>query len=343
MLLTDRLLAHNLIPDWLIRLKIRILLRQRLVDEQQGGVEEIDRRFRTRLAAWSKGPIAINTQDANDQHYEVPPSFFTKVLGKHLKYSCCYFNNPTDPLDVAEATMLQMSCDRAELEDGQHILELGCGWGSLSLWMAEHYPQARITSVSNSADQRKYIEEQIQQRGLKNLKILTFDMNIFDTQETFDRVVSVEMFEHMRNHQQLMTKVASWLKPGGKVFIHVFSHTDLTYPYEVLDDSDWMSKYFFTGGMMPSDHYLMRFQHHVTLEDHWRMSGLHYMHTSERWLQNLDRHQEFILDIFAQSLPLPEARLKVAQWRIFFMACAELWKYRQGAEWVISHYRFVKK
>ncbi len=340
--LTDDLIRRGWIPDFAIRLQIRRLIRLRLQDEYAGGVQSVHDRFRKRLADWSQGPIAINTQEANDQHYEVPPAFFQKVLGPHLKYSCCWFDNGQQSLEDAERAMLKLTCERAELKDGQTILELGCGWGSLSLWVAEHFPNSRITAVSNSNDQRLYIEQQAADRGFGNLTVLTRDMNIFETDQTYDRVVSVEMFEHMRNHRELLNKIARWLKPQGKLFVHIFTHRELTYPYEVKDNTDWMSKYFFTGGMMPGDNYLLAFQESLKIEDHWRLGGLHYAHTSEAWLRNLDRHYETLKDLFSVSMTTSESELQLARWRIFFMACAELWKYKQGEEWIVSHYLFRK-
>lgn len=336
------LLDRGLVPDALVRLRIRSLLRQRLQEESAGGPEAVWDRYRHRLADWSAGPVAVATEAANDQHYEVPPAFFERVLGKRLKYSSGHWPAGVDSLDAAEEAMLALTAERAELADGQRILELGCGWGSLSLWMAEHYPAAQITAVSNSRDQRAFIEARAATRGLTNLRVLTADMNGFAPPETgYDRVVSVEMFEHMRNHRELLRRIAGWLAPGGKLFVHIFTHREFTYPFEARDASDWMAEHFFTGGMMPADAHLLNFQEHLVLEDHWRVDGRHYQRTAEAWLANQDRHRAEILDLF-RTVYGGEARRRFTYWRVFFMACAELWGFAGGAEWLVSHYRWCR-
>ena len=296
------------------------------------------------LIADLKGsPIAVNTPDANAQHYEVPTEFYQYCLGKHLKYSCGYWKEGVTELDTSEADMLELTCNRAELKNGQDVLELGCGWGSLSLYMSAKYPESNFTVVSNSRTQKIYIDEQAKQRNIPNLAVITADMNNFSIDKTFNRVVSVEMFEHMRNYELLMKKVASLLKPAGKLFVHIFTHKDLAYKFEVKDESDWMSKYFFTGGIMPSDDLLLYFNKDMSIEKHGHVSGLHYAKTSEAWLVNMDKHKKEIMPIFENTYGKANAVKWWVYWRLFYMACAELWKYKNGEEWIVSHYLFNKK
>jgi len=305
-------------------------------------VEERQARLQAHIDGLRQSPIAIQTQAANEQHYEVPTPFYQFALGKRLKYSSGYWPTDVSTLDEAEEKMLALTCARAELVDGQRILELGCGWGSLSLWMAEKYPQARITAVSNSRTQKDHIDTEAAQRGLKNLTIVTADMNVFDSAETFDRVVSVEMFEHMKNYQILLAKVARWLAPGGKLFVHIFTHREIAYHYEDKGPGDWMTRYFFAGGQMPSHDTLLHFQDDLRLETRWAVSGTHYQKTAEAWLENMDAHRAEILPLFAQTYGEAQTTRWWVYWRVFFMACAELWGYRGGDEWIVSHYRFRK-
>lgn len=339
----NSLLEKNKIPDLLIRIGIRSLLKQRLQDENKGSSEKNQAHLMQLIEELKKSPIAINTEAANEQHYEVPTEFYQYCLGKHLKYSSGYWKDGVSDIDTSEKDMLDLTCSRAELQDGQTVLELGCGWGSLSLFMSAKFPQSNFTVVSNSRTQKIYIDEQAKLRGIKNLTVITANINDFKPEQIFDRVVSVEMFEHMRNYEKLMYLVSSALKPEGKLFVHIFTHKEYAYKFEVLDESDWMSKYFFTGGIMPSDDLLLYFNDHLSIKKHWHVSGLHYSKTSEAWLENMDKHKKEIMPLFEKTYGKNEALKWWVYWRIFYMACAELWGYNKGEEWIVSHYLFNKK
>ncbi len=338
----DSLLSRGLLPDALIRVGIRRLLAERLKEiRDPDPVKRAEnlRRFATELESM---PVAVNTPEANEQHYEVPAEFYRVALGPRLKYSCGLYENPGDGLARAEEAMLALTCERAELKDGQAILELGCGWGSLTLWMAGKYPAASITAVSNSASQREYIMGECRRRGYRHVSVITRDMNFFDAGEThFDRVVSVEMFEHMKNYRELLRRIAGWLNPGGKLFVHIFTHRDSAYHFVARDESDWMSKYFFTGGTMPANDLLSVWQDDLHLESRWEVDGVHYQKTAEDWLRNMDAGRETLRDVFAKTYG-PDAKRMWHYWRVFFMSCAELWGYAGGREWMVCHYRFVK-
>ena len=339
-----RLLERDWVPDFLIRRGIRRLLGERLKEEDRGGPEAQQAHLMKLIARLRASPVAINTEDANRQHYEVPSAFFQHVLGPHLKYSSCYYEHPDETLAEAEANMLRLTAARAKLVDGDRILELGCGWGSLSLWMAEHFPNSRITVVSNSRTQKRFIDARAALRGFKNLEVITADANHLTFPETthFDRVVSVEMFEHMRNYETLLRRIAGWLKPSGTLFVHIFTHKTYAYPFEVRDESDWMAKYFFSGGIMPSDDLLLYFQKDLTLAQHWQVDGSHYSRTAEHWLENMDAHRSDIEPILAETYGKDQVVRWWVYWRVFFMSCAELWGYAGGREWLVSHYLFEK-
>ncbi|MFM1885645.1 MAG: Cyclopropane-fatty-acyl-phospholipid synthase [Pseudomonadota bacterium] len=350
--LSLQLLARGLVPDVLIRHGIRRLLRDRLREEERGGPEERQAHLSRFIDQLRHSPVAIHTAEANQQHYELPTAFFQRVMGRHMKYSSCLFDLAAPPpareayrqLDEAEARMLALTAGRAGLQDGDRILELGCGWGSLSLWMAAHFPASRITVVSNSRTQKQYIDAQAAARGLGNLEVITCDMNALDfpAGTRFDRVVSVEMFEHMRNYELLLRRIAGWMAPGATLFVHIFTHREFAYPFEVRDHSDWMAKYFFTGGIMPSDHLLHCFQDDLRLQQHWAVDGRHYQLTAEAWLSNMDRHRAELMPVFEATYGADQALRWWVYWRVFFMACAELWGFRGGREWIVSHYLFSK-
>lgn len=340
MSLTIQAAERSLLPDSVIRWGIRALLRKRLSNLYDQVQERGDAMLSEWLLEMSSSPIAIGTSAANEQHYEVPAEFYALCLGEHLKYSSCYWDEGVDHLSQAEESMLALTCKRAQLRDGQSILELGCGWGSLSLWMAKCYPNSQILSVSNSASQREFILEQAKQRGITNIRVETMDMNDFDPQERFDRVVSVEMIEHMRNWEKLLIRIYSWLKPEGRLFLHFFSHRERSYPFEDSTNQDWMARNFFTGGMMPQHTLPTHLQTSFDVVSDWPESGVHYQRTAEAWLENLDRNRAEAVRLLqsAGSLGRKDAERQVQRWRMFFLACSELFGYRQGSEWLVSHY-----
>lgn len=338
----DSLLETNQLPDFILRAGIKKLLKQRLNDERTGDVETQQTAFNSLLNELRTSPIAVNTADANQQHYELPTEFYQYCLGKHMKYSSGYWKTNVTDIDISETDMLELTCQRAELTAGQQVLELGCGWGSLSLYMSSKFPSSTFTVVSNSTTQKAYIDQAARDRGISNLKVITADMNVFEVEEQFDRVVSVEMFEHMRNYKLLLQKVASFLKPDGKLFVHIFTHETLAYKFEVKDETDWMSKYFFTGGIMPSNHLLFYFSDHLNVEKHWVVNGMHYSKTSEAWLKNMDKHKQQIMPLFERTYGKDQAVKWWVYWRLFYLACAELFGYNQGNEWMVCHYLFRK-
>lgn len=331
------LAERSLIPDWCIRLGIRQLLAKRL---RMISEEEVQLKQPALLESMSGDSIAVETQAANEQHYEVPTEFFERVLGKRLKYSCGYFENETSTLDDAEESMLRITCQRADLQDGQHILELGCGWGSLTLWMAEHYPTAKITAISNSSTQRAFIEKQLRQKNLENVQVITCDVNHFCTDELFDRIVSVEMFEHMRNYPALFRSIAGWLRPEGALFVHIFCHRSSTYLFETEGSDNWMGRHFFTGGTMPSVDLFSQVQSDLEVEESWNINGNHYWRTCEAWLERLDSQRPQLLNLFSNTSKVVNPRVALQRWRIFMMSCAELFRYGCGEEWFVNHYRF---
>lgn len=344
MINTDELLAKGIVPDKLIRIGIRSRLAGTLAPFEKLTCEQRQARLMQHVAELRASPIAISTEEANEQHYELPTRFFERVLGKHMKYSSGYWDEGVTSIEQSEARMLALTSERAELIDGQRILELGCGWGSLTLWMAAHYPNSKITAVSNSRSQKTHIDSQLAARGLTNVEVKTENMIHYEGEgdEIFDRVVSVEMFEHMKNYELLLGRVACWLKKGGKLFVHIFTHREYAYHYEATGEDDWMARYFFTGGQMPSDDLLLYFQEQLKIEGHWHVNGKHYQKTSEAWLSRMDDAREELFPIIGETYGTEQQTRWWGYWRVFFMACAELWGYRNGEEWIVSHYRFCK-
>jgi cyclopropane-fatty-acyl-phospholipid synthase len=331
---------RGLVPDSVIRAGIRRLCRQRLKDISADDIEASARLMDQFVSQMNHSGIAPIPEVANEQHYEVPPEFFSLVLGQHAKYSCGYWGEGIDGLDQSEAAALRISCERAGIEDGMSVLDLGCGWGSLSLWIAEHFPRSHVTSISNSKPQGEYIRSLASSRGLSNINVVTADMNHFDAEQKYDRIVSVEMFEHMRNYRELFSRLSRWLKPDGMFFMHIFCHRNT--PYEFLDEgpSDWMGRHFFSGGIMPSDDLPLRFQEHLRLLRRDRWNGKHYQKTANAWLANMDRRKVQVLPVIAATYGKENAERWFQRWRIFFMACAELFAYDNGRQWYVAHYLF---
>lgn len=335
----ERIVDSGLVPEPLLRAGIRAVCALRLRQERRG-VEDEQARHQVLVDELRRSEIAIETAAANVQHYEVPAAFFEHVLGPHLKYSCCYWPPGADSLGEAEAAMLALTAERAGLADGQDVLDLGCGWGSLSLWAARRFPRSRFTAVSNSRTQRAFIEERARAAGLPNLTVRTADVRTLElSAASFDRVVSIEMFEHMRNYELLLRRIAGWLRPDGALFVHVFAHRRHAYPFDDVGRSDWMAREFFTGGLMPSTSLLHHFQRDLRLADEWHLSGTHYAHTSEAWYGNLMAARGPIGELFARSYGADAGR-RFQRWRVFFLACAEMFGYRGGREWLVAHYRF---
>ena len=328
----------GLVPDTVIRAGIRRLLDRKLKEIHAGDVEKaaiIKNRF---VRMMGESPIALVPHLANEQHYEVPAAFFSEVLGRHRKYSSCYWPTGVEDLEAAEEAALQLTVERAGIEDGMKVLDLGCGWGSLSLWIAEHFPNASVTSVSNSRSQHDHIRSAANNRGLDNIDVHVSDMNDFEAPGQYDRIVSVEMFEHMRNYPELFRRISRWLKPDGRFFMHIFCHR--TTPYEYIDKgpSDWMSRHFFSGGIMPSADLPMRIGGDLAVENHWQWNGEHYAKTLRAWLQRMDSRKRAIMPILEETYGRDQADRWRMRWRIFFMACEELFAYNGGTEWYVSHY-----
>jgi len=341
--LACQLTEQGIVPDPVIRAGIRRLIRRRLAESRNTTGDADASRQSAFIEAMRHAPIALVPEKANAQHYEVSSAFFEAVLGPHLKYSSAYWTEAGVTLADAEVKALAETCTHAEIRHKQTILELGCGWGSLTRWMARAYPGSHIVAVSNSKSQREYIESRAAREGLKNIEVRTCDMNDFDIDAArFDRVVSVEMFEHMRNWPELLSRVYKWLKPGGCFLMHIFVHRAAPYLFEDRGASDWMSRHFFSGGMMPSEDLPLAFQDHLRFVRRWWWNGTHYEKTANAWLTNMDRARDLLWPLFVNTYGAAEAQTWWMRWRMFFMACAELFGYEGGGQWGVSHYLFER-
>ena len=337
-----KLAEKGILPDFFFRLGISKLCGQRLTDANDLSLKAREEKHQKWVDILMESPIALVPEKANEQHYEVPPRLFELVLGAKLKYSSGYWPQGTSTLDDSEVEMLKLTSKRAALSDGQEVLELGCGWGSLTFHMALTYPNSKITAVSNSNDQRQFIEKKCDELKIKNIKVITADMNDFSSEKTFDRVVSIEMFEHMRNYDELLKRVSEWLKKDGKLFVHIFSHKEIAYPFEDKGEGDWMAREFFSGGQMPSHKLLTCFSSRMKIEKDWRVEGTHYEKTSLAWLNKMDENKKEVLKLFEKTYGKNEASTWFQRWRIFFMSCEVLFGFNKGSEWGVSHYLFEK-
>ena len=333
------LAESGLLPDSVIRSGIRRLVGQRQSQIQRLSSADVD----AFIESMNESEIAPVPESANEQHYEVSAEFFREVLGVHLKYSCCDWTDGAEDLDEAEAAALEMTCQRAQISDGMRVLDLGCGWGSLSLWIAQCFSESSVTAVSNSSSQKRFIDAEANALGLSNLRVITADMNDFSIDEKFDRVVSVEMFEHMRNYRKLFGKVSQWLKDDGLFFMHIFCHRGVPYEFKDTGPADWMSRHFFTGGIMPSANLPLQFQDHLTIDDQWFWDGLQYQKTAEAWLRNMDSNKDVIMPALETVYGTRNAHRWWARWRIFFLAVSEMFGSNHGQEWKVGHYLFRQK
>lgn len=335
-----QLAENRWLPDPMIRFGMRRMLRERIAQEERRAGGQYDLALDEFAERQRKSIVTMETHRANEQHYEVPAEFFELVLGPRLKYSSGFWPSEETTLLESEREMLRLTCERAGIADGMHVLDLGCGWGSLTLWIAENYPNCRITSLSNSASQREYIEQKCAEKGWDHVQVVTADIGEYDTEARFDRVVSVEMFEHVRNHEDLLARISSWLLPDGKLFVHIFCHRNLAYTFETEGASNWMGRHFFSGGIMPAEDLFLRYQRDLTVTRCWWINGQHYARTCEEWLNRLDAAQSQVTAVLGEANGHDSPRVVVQRWRMFFMACAELFKYDSGNSWGVAHYLF---
>lgn len=336
-------LERNLLPDAVIRRLTRLLLASRLQSSYKPSSELQLSDLLHFVQSLREMPIAIQTDMAKSQHYELPTSFFKLVLGNHLKYSCCYFSDKQTNLDAAEKAMLELYCERSGLEDGHTVLDVGCGWGSLTLYIAQKYLNCKVTGICNSVTQKAHIEDRCRDLQLKNVEIIVADISTFDMEGSYDRILSIEMFEHMKNYRDLLKKISNWMKPDGLLFVHYFCHKTFAYHFEDVNEDDWITRYFFTGGTMPAANLLLYFQDDVSVVNHWLVNGKHYAQTSEEWLKRMDRNLAYIRPIMESTYGKDSALKWIVYWRTFFIAVAELFGYNNGEEWMVAHFLFRKK
>ncbi|KAJ3168030.1 hypothetical protein HDU88_001978 [Geranomyces variabilis] len=330
-------LDQGLVPDFVLRRGIRHLLSRRVA--QLAASDKVSYIKGLKL----RDEIAYATKEANEQHYEVPTEFFRLCLGERMKYSCCLFEDGANTLDEAEVKMMELYAQRAGLIDGMSVLDLGCGWGSLTLFLAERFPNSKITGLSNSSGQRESILAVAKERGFVNVEIITADINTFDMDRTFDRVFSIEMFEHMKNYSALFTKISKWIAPDtGRLFVHVFAHRSTPYDFKTEDDNSWMAKYFFTGGTMPCEDLFLWFQQNVEVLDRWTVNGTNYAKTSEEWLKRMDSNKAKAMPILNKAYGEQDAKMWFQRWRVFYLSVAELFNYNRGNEWIVVHYLFKR-
>nr|GMD45925.1 (S)-coclaurine N-methyltransferase [Ipomoea batatas] len=336
-------LERNLLPDAVIRRLTRLLLASRLRSSYKSSADLQLSDLLHFVHSLKEMPIAIMTEKPKSQHYELPTSFFKLVLGKQFKYSCCFFPDQYSTLEDAEKAMLELYCERSQIKDGHTVLDVGCGWGSLSLYIAKKYSNCKVTGICNSVTQKAHIEEQCRELQLENVDIIVADISTFDMEASYDRIFSIEMFEHMKNYGDLLKKIAKWMKPDSFLFVHYFCHKAFAYHFEDINDDDWITRYFFSGGTMPSANLLLYFQDDVSIIDHWLVNGKHYARTSEEWLKRMDENMKSVKPIMESTYGKDSALKWTVYWRTFFIAVAELFGYNNGEEWMVAHFLFKKK